>query len=140
MSRVITKSVAAAALCVTLSACGSFFSDAQSRHEAPTLPPGTPNPIALAKLDGLWTGTGKADGLTVRIARAGSSTPRALYGFRGEQPIEPQCSAADATLNCTLPAGLTTTYTANADGSVDFTAKGPNPGDELIAAKLQRTQ
>lgn len=120
---------AALATAVALAGCGGM-----------KLPGGgTPDPVTLAKLDGLWSGTGSAAGLTVRIARAGSSQPAMMYGFRDEAPTRPQCSQQPpATLVCKHESGLTTTYTLAADSGVDFTAKGPKDSDELLKAKLAR--
>lgn len=106
-----------------------------------SLPAGksSPDPVGLAKLDGLWRGAGKADGLTVRIARAGSSQPRMMYGFRDEAATQPQCTVrAPATLSCKHESGLTTTYTQSGDSTLDFTAQGPKEGDEVLRAQLSR--
>lgn len=98
-----------------------------------------PDPLELAKLDGLWSGTGKAAGLTVRIARAGSSQPRMMYGFRDEAPTQPQCTVRPpVTLVCKHESGLTTTYVSAGDGKLDFTAQGPKEGDEMLRAQMVR--
>lgn len=98
-----------------------------------------PDPIELAKLDGLWRGIGKAEGLTVRIARAGSSQPRMMYGFRDEAPTQPQCTVRPpVTLVCKHESGLTTTYAQSGETTLDFTAQGPKEGDETLRAQLSR--
>ena len=82
---------------------------------------------------------GLAAGLTVRIARAGSSQPAMMYGFRDEAPTQPQCTVrAPATLSCKHESGLTTTYTQSGDSTLDFTAQGPKEGDEVLRAQLSR--
>ncbi len=91
-----------------------------------------------AKLDGAWVGSGAAEGVKVVIRGAGGDKPEMMYGFRDEPPRPVACSASGVTLSCVHESRLTTTYTLAADGTVAFTAKGPNPGDSTISATLQR--
>lgn len=132
MKRHVRSLLVASPLLLGLAACGTGGGPSAVGSAS-----NVPDPVALAKLEGPWVGTGAVQGVRVLINRAGSSAPMVKYAFRDEAPSTPNCVAAGAALRCEHASGLTTTYTATAEGA-DFTAKGAAKDDKTIEAKLVR--